>query len=63
MEELNVNTILNSSELDNLQEILLQYFPSSTKPPIYIPPLNTLIDVVFNPIEIMTTVTPYTNTI
>ena len=59
----NVNTIVGSNDLDNLQDILLQYFPSSTKPPIYIPPLNTLIDVVFNPIEIMTTVTPYTNTI
>jgi len=55
----NVNTFVGSNELNDLQDILLPYFHSSTRPPIYIPPLNALIDVTFSPVPVMTTVTPY----
>ena len=55
----NVNNLIDTDELNKLQDILLQYFPASTRPPITIPPLDKLVDYDYTPIPNMTTIPPY----
>jgi hypothetical protein len=60
----NINTNLkkfyDSNELDNLQNILQQYFPSSTRPPLEIPELSLLDNPSPIPIPFITTIAPIT---
>ena len=55
-----INSFISSNEIEQLQEILLNYFPASTKPPLPVPPLHTLIDFKQEYIPTMTTAPPYT---
>ena len=54
-----VNEFVNTDDLNKLQDILIQYFPASTRPPITIPPLDKLVDFDYTPIPNMTTIPPY----